>query len=142
MSEGSFYLLQAGLYPILTSSAVVYWITNHAQTDGWYFLSLSTMIWVDANDGGAFCYDSLNSTGTPSQYGGSSLVGGYQQISINDALFIAAGDYAQVSCYSSNGDGNSFIYNGGLTATLINSFFDAKSAGDPHRRKNRSKPPR
>jgi hypothetical protein len=143
MAEGSFYLLQSGIYPTLTTTPVVYWITSHVQTDGWYFLSLSTMIWVDAGDGAAFCYDSLNSTGAAGQYGGSSLVGGYQQISINDALYITAGDYAQVACYSSNGDGASFIYNGGLTATLISSFFNGKSAeGHPHKRKNLLKPPK
>jgi len=142
MSDGSFYLLQAGVYPTLTSTPIVYWITSHVQTDGWYFVSLSTMVWIDAGDGAAYCYDSLNSTGAASQYGGSSLVGGYQQISINDALYITAGDYAQVSCFSNNGDGASFIYNGAFTATLINSFFDARPAGDVHRRKIPAKPPR
>jgi hypothetical protein len=100
------------------------------------------MIWIDGGDGGAFCYDSLASTGTASQYGGSSLGGGYQQISINDALYMTAGDYAQVSCYSGAGNGSSFIYNGALTATLINSFFDAKPPGDPQKRKNLSKRPK
>jgi hypothetical protein len=142
MSEGSFYLLQAGLYPTLTTTPIVYWITSHVQTTGWYFVSLSTMIWVDGSDGGAFCFDSLASIGTASQYGGSSLVGGYQEISINDALFINAGDYAQVSCYSENGDGGSFIYNGAFTATLINSFFDANPKGNSNRRKIPARPPR
>jgi hypothetical protein len=142
LADGSFELLQTGLYPTLTSSPVVYWITDTAQTDGWYFLSLSTLLFVDGGDGGAFCYDSLHSTGTASQYGGSSVPGGYQQVSITDAVFMSAGDYAQVSCYSWNGDGGSFIYNGGFTATLINSFFDGKRARDPHKGKNLAKPPK
>jgi hypothetical protein len=70
------------------------------------------------------------------------LPGGYQQVSITDAVFMTAGDYAQVSCYSWNGNGSSFIYNGGFTATLINSFFGAKPARDPHKGKNLAKPPR
>jgi hypothetical protein len=84
------------------------------------------MLYVDSNDGAAFCYDSLHSTGTASQYGGSSLPGGYQQVSINDAVFLNAGDYVEVSCYSWNGDGSSFLYNGAITAVQMNSFFAAE----------------
>jgi hypothetical protein len=83
------------------------------------------LLFVDASDGGAFCYDSPHSTGTPGQYGGSSLAGGYQQVSITDAVFLDVGDYVQVSCYSEGGDGGSYIYNGALTALQINTFFAA-----------------
>lgn len=126
LSSGSFELLQAGLYPTLISEPVVYLITNSAQTSSWYFISATLMLYVDSNDGAAFCYDSLHSTGTASQYGGSSLPGGYQQVSINDAVFLNAGDYVEVSCYSWNGDGSSFLYNGAITAVQMNSFFAAK----------------
>ena len=105
---------------------MVYLISNEAETASWYFLSASLMLYVDANDGGAFCYDSLHSTGTASQYGGSSLTGGYQQVSITDAVFLNVGDYVQVSCYSENGDGASFIYNGALTVIQMDGFSLAK----------------
>jgi hypothetical protein len=128
LASGSFELLQAGLFPTLVSSPVVYLISNEAQTASWYFVSASLMLYVDAGDGGAFCYDSLHSTGTASQYGGTSLTGGYQQVSITDAVFLNQGDYVEVSCYSDGGDGNSFLYNGALTAVQIDSFFAAKHA--------------
>ncbi len=126
LASGSFELLGADLFPTLVSSPVVYLISNEAETASWYFLSASLMLFVDASDGGAFCYDSLHSTGTASQYGGSSLTGGYQQVSITDAVFLNVGDYVQVSCYSENGDGGSFIYNGALTVIQMDSFFPAK----------------
>jgi hypothetical protein len=125
-ASGSFELLQADLFPTLVSSPVVYLISNEAETASWYFVSASLMLYVDANDGGAFCYDSLHSTGVVSQYGGTSVPGGYQQVSITDAVFLNAGDYVQVSCYSEFGDGLSFLYNGAITALQINSFFPAK----------------
>ena len=131
LASGSFELLQAGLYPTLTSSPVVYLISSEAETAAWYFISANVLVYIDGNDGGAFCYDAVHSTGTPSQYGGSSLPGGYQQISINDAVFLNAGDYAQVSCYTWNGDGSSFIYNGALTAIQIDSFFASRQHVPP-----------
>jgi Collagen triple helix repeat (20 copies) len=125
-SSGSFELLQAGLFPTLVSTPVVYLISNEAETASWYFVSASLMLYVDASDGGAFCYDSLHSTGVVSQYGGTSVTGGYQQVGITDAVFLNAGDYVQVSCYSEGGDGLSFLYNGAITALQINSFFAAQ----------------
>jgi Collagen triple helix repeat (20 copies) len=125
-SSGSFELLQADLFPILVDAPVVYLISNEAETASWYFVSASLMLYVDASDGGAFCFDSMHSTGVASQYGGTTLTGGYQQVSITDAVFLNAGDYVQVSCYSENGDGSSFLYNGAITALQINSFFAAK----------------
>jgi Collagen triple helix repeat (20 copies) len=130
-ASGSFELLEADLFPTLVSSPVVYLISNEAETSAWYFVSASVMLYVDASDGGAFCYDSLHSTGTPSQYGGSSVPGGYQQVSITDAVFLNAGDYVQVSCYSENGDGSSFLYNGAITALQISSFFAANHVPTP-----------
>ena len=128
LASGSFELLGRGPFPTLVSSPVVYLISNGAQTASWYFVSASLMLYVDSGDGGAFCYDSIHSTGTPSQYGGSSVTGGYQQVSITDAVFLNQGDYVEVSCYSDSGNGNSFLYNGALTAVQIGSFFEAKHA--------------
>jgi hypothetical protein len=117
------------------SSPVTYLISNGAQTASWYFVTANLLLYVDANDGGAFCYDDIHSTGTASQYGGSSLPGGYQQVSISDAVFLNAGDYVEVKCYSWNGDGSSFLYNGALTAIQVDSFFASRShvppAGEP-----------
>lgn len=126
LASGSFELLQAGLYPTLTSTPVVYLISNGAQTASWYFVSANVLLYIGANDGGAFCYDAVHSTGTPSQYGGSSIPGGYQQVSITDAVFLNPGDYVEVLCYDWNGAGTSFLYNGALTAIQIDSFFAAK----------------
>lgn len=125
-AAGSFELLQADLFPTLVSSPVVYLTSNEAQTASWYFVSASLLLYVDASDGGAFCYDAVHSTGTPSQYGGSSVPNGYQQVSLTDAVFLNAGDYVEVSCYSEFGDGSSFLYNGAITAIQIDSFFAAK----------------
>ena len=116
------------------SSPVVYLISNEAQTASWYFISANVLLYVDVNDGGAFCYDAIHSTGTPSQYGGSSVPGGYQQVSINDAVFLNQGDYVEVSCYSWNGDGASFLYNGALTAIQIDSFFASRPHAVPAER--------
>jgi hypothetical protein len=110
------------------SSPVVYLITTEAQTASWYFISANVLLYVGPSDGGAFCYDAIHSTGTASQYGGSSVPGGYQQVSINDAVFLNPGDYVEVACYSWNGNGSSFLYNGAMTAIQIDSFFAAKYA--------------
>ena len=119
-------MLQAGLYPTLTSTPIVYLISNGAQTASWYFISANLLLYIGSDDGGAFCYDAVHSTGTASQYGGSSIPGGYQQVSITDAVFLNPGDYAEVLCYSWNGAGDSFLYNGALTAIQIDSFFASK----------------
>ena len=126
LASGSFELLQAGLYPTLTSTPIVYLISNGAQTASWYFISANLLLYIGSDDGGAFCYDAIHSTGTASQYGGSSIPGGYQQVSITDAVFLNPGDYAEVLCYSWNGAGTSFLYNGALTAIQIDSFFASK----------------
>jgi hypothetical protein len=143
LASGSFELLGAGIFPTLGSSPVVYMISNSAETASWYFVSASLMLFVDPSDGAAFCFDSIHSTGTASQYGGSSVVGVYQQVAITDAVFLNAGDYVQVSCYSEAGDGGSFIYNGALTAVQIGSFFEAKhELSGPRMQRNVPIPPR
>lgn len=127
MSSGSSETFSPGIDVTLVGSPVVSFITNHVQTSGWYFLSFSSLIWIDANDGGAYCFTSLASTGgTPSQIGGSTFVGGYQQISIVDSVYMNVDDYAQVSCYTVNGDGGSFIYDGAFNAFQMEGFFDSR----------------
>ena len=141
-ASGSFELLQAGLYPTLVTTPVVYLMSNGAQTAAWYFVTANVLLYVDANDGGAFCYDAVHSTGTASQYGGSSLPGGYQQVSITDAVFLNPGDYVEVSCYSWNGDGSSFLYNGALTAIQIDSFFASRQHVPPAEPATPPRPPK
>jgi hypothetical protein len=122
ISDGTFSLLEPGLDPVLGSAARVFLQTSAATVSGYYFVSISALLYIDAGDGGAFCYDTLASTGHIGQVGGSELVGGHQQASITDTVFLNVGDSVQLWCYSFNGDGKSFLYNAGMTLTLINSF--------------------
>jgi hypothetical protein len=127
LASGNFDFLAAGLFPTVGDLPVVYLFSNEAQTASWYFISASLFLFIDPNDGGGLCYDSVHSTGTPSQYGGSDL-SGFQQVSITDAVFLNQGDYVELSCYTGNGDGNSFVYNGALTTVQIDNFSEAKHA--------------
>jgi hypothetical protein len=141
LASGNFDFLGAGLFPTLANFPVVYLFSNQAQTASWYFVSASLLLFIDPNDNGASCWDSIHSTGTPSQYGGSSL-SNYQQVSIADAVFLNQGDYVDVSC-SSGGDGNSFVYNGALTMVQIDSLSEAKHAPTrPRVQRDVSIPPR
>ena len=105
-------------------------LSNAVSTTGTYYINASALLDIDASDGGAYCFDTTASSGVPSQYGGSSIQGTWQQVSISDALFINAGDSAQLNCYGFNGDGNTYVYDAAITVTLINSADDAaKKAG-------------
>jgi hypothetical protein len=95
-------------------------LQNTAQTSGTYFVSASALLVIDYYDGGAFCYDSLASSNTPRQYGGSGLPNYTQQASITDSVYVNAGDSIQLWCYGYYGDGASEVYNAALTSTLIN----------------------
>ena len=115
--------------------------TNPIATSGLYYISGSAMLFININDGGGFCYDTLASTGSASQWGGSNSVGGYQQTSVTDALSINAGDSIQLVCQTDNNNGFSFVFNAGLTATLINSGSDApKKAGHSRTSKSQRHP--
>ena len=96
--------------------------TNAVSTSGTYFISASVFPFVASGDSDVFCYDTLASlgAGVPSQWGGSFQNGNYAQVSISDVLFINAGDAVQVYC-ESGGSNGSFVFNAGVTATLINS---------------------
>jgi hypothetical protein len=76
---------------------------------------------VASGDSFTFCYDTLASSGSASQYGG------YIQASISDVLFVGAGDSVKLLCYS-GGTAGDVAFNAGITATLIKSSEKAKKA--------------
>jgi hypothetical protein len=114
-----------GNFPVIAASpGTLIAATNTIATTGTYYISASALLDINAGDTlGAFCYDTLASSGAAVQYGGSSSAGveqGFQQAAITDVLFVGAGDSVQLWCYGSSG-GVSDVYNAGITATLINS---------------------
>lgn len=118
-----------GNFPVIAASpGTLIAQTNPVATSGTYYISASALLDIRAADTlGAFCYDTLASIGSPVQYGGSSSAGvaqGFQQASITDVLFVGAGDSVELWCYGSTG-GVSDVFNAGITATLIDSAFDA-----------------
>jgi Collagen triple helix repeat (20 copies) len=109
--------------PLNTSRSIIMQ-TNPVATSGTYFISAGVLPFVEAGDSDVFCFDTLASTGTPSQWGGSFQSGNYAQASMTDVLFISAGDAVQIGCES--GGTSSFVFNAAVTATLINSSDKAK----------------
>jgi hypothetical protein len=99
--------------------------TGPLPTSGSYFVSASALPYVVNGDGYAFCYDTLASSGIPSQYGGGYQVDNYEQASISDVLFVSMGDSIQLWCYV-GGENGSTLYNAGLTAALINTIQSKK----------------
>jgi hypothetical protein len=100
-----------------------------------YYVNASALLQVAANDG-AYCYITTAFEGGGGTQGGSSAgvqtgQGIFQQASMTDAIFASAGDFFELLCYSANNTGNSNVFNSALTATLINSAFDAKKAHKP-----------
>ncbi len=112
--------------PLNTGGRQIILQTNPVATSGTYFISAAVLPFVEAGDSDVFCFDTLASTGTPSQWGGSFQSGNYAQASMTDVLFISAGDAVQVGCES--GGTSSFVFNAAVTATLINSSNKAKNA--------------
>jgi hypothetical protein len=78
------------------------------------------MPFIRAGDTYAFCFDTLASSGAPFQYGGGYGSSVYVTTSTSDVMFISSGDAVQLWCYT-GGTNGSFVYNAGVTATLINS---------------------
>jgi hypothetical protein len=117
--------------------------TNTITTSGTYFISAGVLPFVASGDNDVFCYDTLASlgAGSPSQWGGSFQNGNYAQVSISDALFISAGDAVQVYC-ESGGSTGSYVFNAGLTATLINNSNKAKGGKSQHPQANPEQVPR
>jgi hypothetical protein len=130
MSLGYSVLIPFGVNLSLTGNEpILIMQTNSISTSGTYFISASVFPYVAAGDQFVFCFDTLASSGTPSQYGGSYQSNNYAQASITDVLFINSGDSVKVWC-ETEGFNGSYVANAGLTATLINSAHDA-SEGQP-----------
>jgi hypothetical protein len=105
--------------------------TNPIATSGVYFVSTSAMPYIVTGDTYAFCFDTLASNGSPFQYGGGYGSDVYVTTSTTDAIFIGAGDQVQLWCYTAGTNG-SFVFNAGITATLINSADKAKKGRSGH----------
>jgi len=139
VSVGNSAILPASSNIPLFGSTVILQ-TNPIRTSGLYYITASALVGVDLNDGAAFCFDQLTSTQQYSQWGGGSFVGGYQQASVTDALNISAGDSVQLVCVLDSYSGNSFVFDAGMTATLIDSGSDAPRVNPhAHRRPNQIK---
>jgi hypothetical protein len=120
ISVGYSSILPTGGYVVLpTQPGVVVLQTYPVSTAGLYYINASGSVWIDQNDLFAACYDTDANTAVPSQYTESYAVGAYMSVSIADALYLSAGDSAELACYSYYGDGYSWVGNAGLTATLI-----------------------
>jgi Collagen triple helix repeat (20 copies) len=116
--------LNIGQFPTLTDSpGVEIAHTSPVAVAGTYFVSASALLESSADSSGALCYDTTASSGSSSQFAGSSSFG-FQQASITDVITVSAGDSFQLWCYTQNG-GSSIVYNAGITATLINNASDA-----------------
>jgi hypothetical protein len=116
--------------PISSTSTLVAQ-TNPIATSGVYFISSSAMPFIVTGDTYAFCFDTLASNGGPFQYGGGYGSDVYVNPSTSDVIFVGAGDSVQLWCYS-GGTNGSFVYNAGITATLINSADKAKKGRSGH----------
>jgi hypothetical protein len=102
--------------------------TSPVATSGWYYISAFALMGIDINAAGSFCNDYLVIAGTYGPSAGGNFVGGYTTASFTDALFINAGDSIQMLCFPVQDIGSNVVIDGGLTAILINSGFDAKQA--------------
>jgi len=101
--------------------------TNAITTTGKYYISASALLSIDTFDSAAYCYVTTASSGVYDGIaGGSSNAGFWEQASVTDAWSVAAGDAVQLVCYSNSNDGNTYVSNASVTATLINSASDAK----------------
>jgi hypothetical protein len=109
---------------------------NIVPTSGTYFVSASALLVIDYYDGEGYCYDRLGSSYVQRQYGGANLAGYTLQASITDSVYVNAGDSIQLWCYSYYGDGYSFVYNAGLTSTLINTVSTGAKGQSVHRPAN------
>jgi hypothetical protein len=135
MSLGYSALIPIGVNPPLSGDEpILIMQTNSISTSGTYFISASVFPYVAAGDQFVFCFDTLASNDTPSQYGGSDQSGNYAQVSITDVLFINSGDSVQVWC-ETEGFNGTYVFSAGLTATLINSAHAASEAQprNPHK---------
>jgi hypothetical protein len=101
--------------------------TNAIPTTGTYYINGAALISIDTFDSAAYCYVTLASSGAnDGVQGGSSNAGFWEQASVADAFSISAGDAVQLVCYSNANDGNTYVNNASVSATLITSASDAK----------------
>jgi hypothetical protein len=97
------------------------------------YVNGTALLVLDGADTGAFCYVTPKSNGlSDGLYGGTTTPGQWGQASIADSFHVSAGDVLQLVCYSWQNDANTYAFNSSLTATLINSGFDAKKGKHPH----------
>jgi hypothetical protein len=118
--------------------------TKPIQVSGTYFINAAALLYIDAADIGAYCFVTLVSNGNgDGLLGGSSNSSNFEQASIADSWSVSAGDAIQLMCQSGSVDPNTLVWNASLTATLINSAFDAKkSKHSQHTRSAASKAPK
>jgi hypothetical protein len=104
-------------------------LTGPIQVTGVYYINATSFVVADLADSAIFCYvTTVNDGFFDGIYSGTSVLGQFQAVAIADEWFIAAGDRAELVCYSNNSDANSYAYNSSLSATLINSAFDPQKA--------------
>jgi hypothetical protein len=132
ISVGSSFLVLPGSDVPISSVKVVVARTNPIATAGTYFVSTSAMPYIKGADGFVYCYDTLASSGQPFEYGGGFGANVYVNTSTSDIMSITAGDAVELVCYTGGANG-SFLYNAGVTATLINSLErQKKQSRRPH----------
>jgi hypothetical protein len=95
-----------------------------AVAAGTYFVSASTLLEVAVGDA-AFCYTTTPGAGAPN-FGGSGVSGAFTQASTTDVFSVDSGAIFQLFCYSHQGA--SVVFEGSLTATLINNASSSKKA--------------
>ena len=87
-----------------------------------YYVNASAQAYIDAADASVGCYVTVAGT---QQYdvcfGGSSVPGNYEGVSVTDVWYVGAGDCLQLLYASGNSNPNTLVYSAFLTATLINS---------------------
>ncbi len=125
VSVGYSSLDVAGSDIAISSTHLVVAKTHPVATAGTYFVATSAMPYIRGADGYVYCYDTLASSGQPFEYGGGFGSNVYVTTSTSDVMFITAGDSVELVCYT-GGTNGSFLYNAGVTATLINSSDNQK----------------
>jgi hypothetical protein len=97
--------------------------TPPVNASGIYFVNASALLRLDSADPAAYCRITTANTGVNDlNWGGGSMSGDYQQVSVTDYFFVSAGDAFQLYCESNGSDSNTFINNGSMTSVLISSF--------------------
>ena len=119
---------------ITLGSQTVVLQTGGVITSGTYFLSASALIGIDSADSAAYCFVTPTSEAASpdGQYGGSSVVGHYQQAALTDYFPVSAGDSFELICFSNSSDANTFVNSASLTAILISDNGAVAANTKPH----------